>query len=230
MLGSPNRRSRGLRLAVLASAVLAAVAVCAPAAQAARCANDYSYAGVVSQRAGGGIRTTLTVLATPEVPWGHVAGWVGVGGVGQGPGGSTEWVQVGYSGFFGGESHLYFEVTRPGGSPTYNEVKEVHIGDTNRVGVAEMRGRRNWWRVWVNGKPVSQPIHLPGSHRRWEPIATAESWNAGKGTCNGLAYRFSKLAVASRPNAGWHAMRVGQTLQDSPYRVFRQTGGFVARS
>jgi hypothetical protein len=114
--------------------------------------------------------------------------------------------------------------------PTYTDVKAVSVGETNRVGVAEMRGRHNWWRVWVNGRPVSEPIHLPGSHRRWAPIATAESWNAGKGTCNGLSYRFSKLAVASRANAGWHALRVGQTLQDSPYRVFRGAGGFVART
>jgi hypothetical protein len=218
-----------LRCAVLATAALASIAVWAPAAHAAGCGKTYSYAGVASQRTGGGVRATLTVLATPDVPWGHVAGWIGVGGVGRGPSDSSEWVQVGYSGFFGGESHLYFEVARPGGQPTYTDVKTVRVGDATRVAVAEMRGRHDWWRVRVNGLAVSKPIHLPGSHGRWEPIATAESWNAGKGTCNGFAYRFSRLAVASRPNAGWRTLRIGDSFQDPPYRVVPTAGGFIAR-
>jgi hypothetical protein len=201
-----------------------------PDAQAVRCGKAYSYAGVVSARTGDGIRAKLTVLSTPDVPSGHVGAWVGVGGVGQGPGGSTEWIQAGYSGFAGGESHLYYEVVRPGGDPVYTEVKAVAVGETNRVAVAEMRGRLNWWRVWVNGQAVSQPVRLPGSHRRWAPIATAESWNGDTGVCNGFAFRFARLAVAARPNAGWYRLRVGETLADRPYRVVRFRGGFVART
>lgn len=208
---------------------VAALAVLAPDAEAASCAKTYSYAGVVSARTGGGIRTTLTALSAPDVPWGQVGAWVGVGGVGQGPGGSTEWIQAGYSGFAGGQSSLYYEVARPGGQPVYTEVQAVALGETNRVAVVEIAGRPGWWRVRVNGRPVSRAIRLPGSHRRWAPIATAESWNGGTGICNRFAYRFARLAVASRPNAGWYTIRVGETLQDGPYRVVRIRGGFVAR-
>ena len=220
--------AQGVARVVVAAAALA---IAAPApAEAARCSNEYSYAGVASSRVGGGIRATLTVLRTPDVPWGHVGAWVGVGGPGQGPGGSSEWVQVGYSGFFGGESHLYYEVTRPRGQPVYTEVAAVNLGETNRVAVIEIAGRRDWWRVRVNGTPVSRPVHLPRSHRRWRPIATAESWNAGKGVCNRFAYRFSRVAVASRSNAGWATISVGDAFADRPYRVVLFPGGFFART
>ncbi len=42
-----------------------------------------------------GISASLSSLGTPVVESGHVAGWVGVGGPGQGPGGANEWIQVG---------------------------------------------------------------------------------------------------------------------------------------
>ena len=202
-----------------------------PTATAApRCGKAYSYAGLVSERVGYGVRTTLTTLATPRVEWGHVAGWVGVGGAGQGPNGSTEWIQVGYSGFHGGESKLYYEVTLPGQQPTYTAVRDVTAGETHRVGVAEMPSRRNWWRVFVDGRSVSPPIHLPGSHGRWNPVATAESWNAGMQQCNGLAYRFSGTSVATAPGRAWRPLRAAYKLEDPGYRVSVLRSEFVART
>ena len=174
--------------------------------------------------------TTLTTLSSPRVLWGHVAAWVGVGGVGQGPNGTTEWIQVGFNGLYGGENKLYYEVTQPGGRPQYTPIRDVASGDSHRVGVREMRGRRSWWRVWVDGRPVSPPIHLPGSHRRWRPVATAESWNAGMQTCNGLAYRFARTTVATRPGGRWRSLRPGQTLRDPGYATVRPHPTFVART
>ena len=222
-----SRLARWLAALLLTAALSALFASAAPAA--ARCAKTYSYAGLVSSRTGYGVRATLTPLALPTVVSGHVAGWVGVGGVGAGPKGETEWIQVGYSGFAGGESKLYYEVTLPGRQPRYTEV-DAHVaaGERHRVAVVETATRRNVWRVWVDGRAVSRGFYLPGSHGRWQPVATSESWNEGDGTCNGFAYRFSRIAVATRPGDAWRAFAVGYELEDPGYRVTRTDTGFVA--
>ena len=96
---------------------------------------------------------------------------------GLGPGGSDEWLQIGLSGFAGGVSSVYYEVARPGRAPLYTELKtDVRPGETHRIAVLEQHGRAGWWRVWLDGRAASRPIYLPGSHGRWTPMATAESW------------------------------------------------------
>ena len=83
-----------------------------------------------------------------------------------------------------------------------------------KVTVLEMHDRPNWWRVWVNHKPVSPPIHLPESHDRWSPIATAESWDGGTGgTCNTFLYRFRHVSIAHAPGGGWHQLTGGYPIQ-----------------
>jgi hypothetical protein len=220
-----------IRLSAAFVAALVVGAVFASGAVAARtyCAKSYSYAGLIGSQTAHGVRTKLTVVKDPDVRNGHVAGWVGVGGEGMGPNGTTEWIQVGYSGYSWEESTLYFEVTRPYGYPRYTAVQTVQPGESHNVGVSEMRKRHNWWRVWVDGKPVSKPIHLPGSHGTWEPVATAESWNADSGRCNSFKYSFSHVAFATRPNRGWTLLTDAYKLEDSGYRVRRWNGGFVAR-
>jgi hypothetical protein len=222
---------RPSRLAATFVIALAVGALLASGAAAARthCAKTYSYAGLIGNHNAHGIRTKLTAVTTPDVNRGHVAGWVGVGGEGMGPNGTTEWIQVGYSGFGTGQSTLYFEVTRPHGYPSYHAVMDIQPGDSHKVGVSEMRHRRNYWRVWVDGHTVSKPIYLPGSHGTWQPVATAESWNADSGTCNSYAYRFSRLAFATRPNRGWKLMSDAYKLEDTGYRVSRSGTGFSAR-
>jgi hypothetical protein len=197
----------------------------------AGCTKTYSYAGLVSVRPAHGVRATLEALSIPRVSSGHVAGWVGVGGVGAGPRGETEWIQVGYSGLFGGQSQLYYEVTPPNRPPRYTAIDpDLNPGERHTIAVHEVPTRRDWWRVRVDGRPVGAPVHLPGSHGRWRPIATAESWNAGDGRCNAFAYRFSNLRVATRPNRRWRPFEPGQTLQDPGYRVARSQAGFIARA
>ena len=58
-------------------------------------------------------------------------------------------------------------------------LQNVQVGERHRLAVLEMNRRPGVWRVWVDGKPMTDPIVLPGSHRIWKPIATAESWNGG---------------------------------------------------
>ena len=217
----------------LVSTVAAASLFAGTASAAASCGSaSYSYAGLVHANPGHGVRATLTALMAPNVAMGHVAGWVGVGGVGAGPNGETEWIQVGLSGFSGGQSSLYYEITRPGGASRYTAViPDVAPGEAHTVAVLEMFGRRDWWRVWVDRRPVSDPVYLPGSHGRWEPMATAESWNAGTRKCNRFKYLFENVKVAGAPGGGWRQLAAGYTLEDPGYRVVGRTlAGFTATS
>ena len=209
----------------LVAALLAGTFVIAPCAQAV-CSRAYSYAGLVDGRAANGVRASLTALEPPAVEWGHVAGWVGVGGPGAGPNGTSEWVQAGYSGFYGGDTALYVEVKRPHRSPRYREVLAgIPTGATHRVAVVELRTAHNWWHVRVDGRSVSRPVYLPGSHAAWAPVATTESWNAGTDACNGFAYRFARVAV--RRAGEWRGLYRPLELEDPGYRVDRLPTGFV---
>lgn len=227
-------RSRTLML--VSAVLLAGVAVwtSAPTAPAAprSCADGYTYAGRLSATRAHGVRATLTALAQPEVAAGHVAAWVGVGGVGEGPNGSDAWIQVGLSAFPGSESKLYYEVTRPGAPPTYQELDaSVRTGERLRVTVLEMGRRPNHWRVWLNGQPVSEPVHLPKSSGRWRPIATAESWAGTGSACNSFNYRFEGVRVSAAAGGSWRTFVGGYTFLDRGYRVIdRGRATFLAKS
>jgi hypothetical protein len=217
----------------LCAVACTALALAVPGHARACGAAGYTYAGVGSSSVAFGIRTTLTAAAAPNVQGGHVAGWVGVGGVGLGPHGSNEWIQVGLSAFPGsGESNLYYEVARPGRAPEYTEVATaLPAGLARSIAVLEMAHRRNWWRVWVNGTAVSRPVHLPGSHGAWRPIAAAESWAGTGRACNTFAYRFQAVSIAARQGGSWHRLIGGYTFHDAAYQVVRAgAGNFVAKS
>jgi hypothetical protein len=228
--------TRFLHRTGVVAAALAAAAVFAPSASAALWCDgeseSYSYAGVIELRRAHGIVATVTALSAPRVEWGHVAGWVGVGGPNAGPNGEAEWIQVGYSGFYGGESKLYYEVARPGSAPRYHEVDAtVSIGERHRVAVAEIRRRPNWWRVWVDGRAVSDPVYLPGSHGAWQPMAIGETWNAGRPTCNSFTYRFDRVKVAGRAGRAWRRPVDVYELEDRGYRVVRPSAAsFIAQA
>src|SRR5437764_15263524 len=92
--------TKTLRLLLL-TATVATVALSGGAARALACGNStgYSYAGLASPNNAYGISAVISPLDAFDILNGHVAGWVGVGGPGQGPGGSDEWAQIGLSGF-----------------------------------------------------------------------------------------------------------------------------------
>jgi len=197
-------------------------------------ADGYSYAGLASPSHAFGIGATVTPVGPFNILAGHVAGWVGVGGPGQGPNGPDEWSQVGFSGFPSlTGSDLYYELTLPSGQPTYHQIAaNLPIGQTTRFAVLEMHARPNFWRVWVNGSPASQPIYMPGSHDRWSPIATAESWDGGtSGQCNGFLYRFDSVSIAHAPGGGWQPMSgSAMAISSTTTRVRRSgsKGAFLA--
>jgi hypothetical protein len=217
-----------LRLLVVTAAV-SAVVLGGGAARAFACGNNsgYSYAGLGAQSNAFGISAFITPLDAFDILNGHVAGWVGVGGPGEGPNGSNEWIQIGYSGFPSiTGSDIYYEVALPGRFPTYHQVSAgLPNGTLSRVTVLEMYRRPNWWRVWLNHRPVSPPIRLPGSHGRWSPIATAESWDGGTGgACNTFLYRFRHVSIAHAPGGGWHQLTNGYPIQSAATRI-RHLGG-----
>jgi hypothetical protein len=223
-----------LRL-LLVSAAVAVIALGVGAARALACGNSngYSYAGIGAPSAAHGISATITPLNAFDVFNGHVAGWVGLGGPGEGPNGSNEWLQVGYSGFPGlTGSDIYYEVALPGRVPSYHQLSAgLPIGTVAKVAVLEMRNRPNWWRVWLNHKPASQPILLPQSHNRWSPIATAESWDGGTGgACNTFLYQFRHVSIAGTGGGGWHQLTGGFPIHSASTRVQRRHGaaGFFA--
>jgi hypothetical protein len=228
--------TKTLRLLVVTAAV-AAVAL-GGAARALACGNStgYSYAGVGAASPAHGISAIISPLNAFDILNGHVAGWVGVGGPGQGPGGTNEWLQIGYAGFPGVlGSDIYYEVAQPGRFPTYHQVAAaLPVGSVSKVAVLEMRNRPDTWRVWLNHKPVSPPIYLPQSNNRWSPIATAESWDGGGGggdrACNTFLYRFRHVSIAHATGGGWHQLTGGFPIQSAVTRVQRARGssGFFA--
>ena len=92
-------------------------------------------------------------------------------------------------------------------------LQNVQVGERHRLAVLEMNRRPGVWRVWVDGKPMTDPIVLPGSHRIWKPIATAESWNGGVQTCNGFGFRFDRVGVARSLGGSWRTFSPGLHLR-----------------
>jgi hypothetical protein len=218
----------------LATLAVAAAAFAGPSsAFACGGSSGYTYAGMSSASNAYGISARVTPLSGFDVLNGHVAGWVGVGGPGQGPGGTDEWLQVGLSGFpeFPG-NQVYYEVALPHRYPAYHQVAaNLPFGQPVKVAVLEMHNRPNWWRVWLNHRAVSQPIRLPASHGAWSPIATAESWDGGSGgACNSFLYRFRHIKIARAPGGGWHPLSSSYEITDPMTRLRRSTrrAAFIA--
>jgi hypothetical protein len=177
--------------------------------------SGYTYAGHQATYAGHGVRATITPTTLPNVAAGHVAGWVGVGGPGQGADGEDAWIQVGIASMHGLEPLVYGEITRGGRQPQFILLEQgVDVGESRRVAVLEMSRRPGWWRIWVNGKAVTKPVHLPGSSGRWAPIATAESWNGGQAACNSFSYRFERVSVSYGGGGSWRPFVSGHQFLD----------------
>jgi hypothetical protein len=211
------------RLALLCSALVAL----GTAGPAAACAiGDYAYAGIESKSPAHGVAATISAAST-HVEGGHVAGWVGVGGYGFGPSGSDVWLQVGLASFDDLQTKLYYEVTQPGAEPAYHELATVASGERHRVAVLETT-KRNWWRVWVDGRAATEAVFLPGSHGAWQPNVTGESWDGGTRACNAFGYRFERVEIATRPAGGWRKLSRFRVLQDKGMRLTTSAAGFLA--
>ncbi|MBA3432827.1 MAG: hypothetical protein H0U08_01910 [Actinobacteria bacterium] len=228
-------------LAVTAGAlVVAALAGESDTAVASRstCAAEagnggYTYAGHQASARGHGVRATITPTRALQVESGHVAGWVGVGGPGQGANGEDAWIQVGIASVQETEPYLYAEITRGGRYPKLIVLDDsVQVGESRNVAVLEVAGKPGSWSVWLDGKPATAPVTLRGSSGRWAPIATAESWNGGHAACNEFAFRFEQVSVAHGSGGSWRPFVSGHRFLDKGYalRALSSQNAFLASS
>jgi hypothetical protein len=173
----------------------------------------YSYAGHQAAQRSHGVRATITLTRKPSVDAGHVAGWVGVGGPGQGARDGDAWIQAGIASLRGLGTVLYAEITREGRGRELIVVEDgVALGHAYRVAVVELARRPGWWQVRVDGRPATPPVRMRGSSGRWAPIVTAESWNGGTPTCNAFGFRFERVSVLSRDS--WRPFESGYRFLD----------------
>ena len=206
------RMTKPLPLLLVSAALACAALGGAAHALAGGISEGYSHAGTRAPGNAYGISARIAQLDAPDIVNGHVAGWVGVGGHGQGPRGSSEWLRVGSAAFPNiTGSDIYYEVALPGAYPTYHEVSAgVTLGRYTKLTVLEMHNRPNWWRVWVNRRPVSAPIRLPASHHGLLPTARSECWDGGTGgTCSDFPYSFRDVSIARAPGGDWQQLAGG---------------------
>lgn len=212
------RLSLATVLGTLALAALVGASSDAGAGRTSCSANaaGYSYAGHQATHRGHGVRATITPLRAPRVTAGHVAGWIGVGGPGLGPNGEDLWMQAGVAAVPGTAPFSYVEIKRGSRAPQLLIVEEgLAAGRARRLAILEMGGRPGWWRAWVDGQAVTEPVHLPGSSERFAPVATAESWNGGEEVCNTFAFRFERVSVSYGGGGSWRPFVSGHRFLDA---------------
>ena len=207
--------TKPFRLLFLTAAVVAVALSGAAGAPARGNSEGYSYAGVKALSNAYGISAQIAQISALDILNGHGAGWVGVGGPGQGPHGSNEWLRVGYATFPGiTGSDLYYEVALPGHYPSYHQLSTgVTVGTYTKVTVLEMHNRPNLWRVWVNHKPVSAPIRLPKSYDGLMPTVTSE--NSDGGTGGRSIYSFRHVSIARAPGGDWQQLTDADPIQST---------------
>ncbi len=218
--------------AVAALALNAGTALAVPVSTPApSCSSSaYAYAGLYSNAPAAGIEANVTALAIADVPYGHVAAWIGIGVMNAGPSGQAEWLQAGLATSAGLGGQLYAEITQPGLPPRYLTLASgVTAGTAYQLAVVRVAGRADSWRVLVDGIPATAPVSLPGSSA-FAPMAMSESWNGGEPDCNGFSYRFDRLRIANAQGQ-WAPLTNTSTLADDGYQVIdRSTAGFTALS
>jgi hypothetical protein len=134
--------------------------------------------------------------------------------------GEDAWIQAGVASMPGMDPFLYAEITRDGRDPEFILIEQgVPVGRSHRIAVLEMSGQPGWWRIWVDGDAVTEPVRLRQSSGRWAPIATAESWNGGEPACNSFSFRFERVSVSYGGGGSWRPFVPGNRFLDGGYRL-----------
>ena len=189
-------------LIVAATWVATAPAAGARAATAPCATTGYFYDGVATTRFVRGIAATVEATRLPTVRSGHVAAWVGVGGVHEGPAGANSWLQTGLVALPHGSLRLYVEYVFPRHSRRFLDLGPAYVGRTYLIAVAEVRSGR--WRASVDGVTAGPPVRVPSAEGGWRGVATAETWTAGRAACNHSSYSLG--FVSERDDRGhWRA-------------------------
>jgi hypothetical protein len=196
----------------LASPSLAGTGTCTP---------GYSYAGYAGRDGVNGVAATISAPALPSVLTGHAAAWVGVGGIREGRGNASEWLQAGIAAFPRVGLRLYVEEVSRGDKRRFSDLGPALVGRRYRVRVVETG--LDVWHAFLNGRPVGKPAYLPTARGSWRPVATAESWTAPRSSCNRYAYRFE--GVSALESDRWRALGEAERLGSG---VTRERSGFSA--
>jgi hypothetical protein len=178
---------------VAVASLVAAPAPASPGAGVRSCARGYSYAGYAGREGSSQVAATIAALSAPSVETGHAAAWVGVGGIHAGRGGKSEWLQAGLAAFPRTGLRLYVESVSRGRRRRFVDLGPAAVGRGYRFSVRETRA--DIWRAFVNGRAVGKPAYLPTAGGSWRPVVTAESWAAGRASCNRYVYRFGAVSV-----------------------------------
>ena len=187
------------------------------------CVHGYSYAGYASRDGVTGVAARIRALRLPSVQSGHAAAWVGVGGIHEGPGGASEWLQAGVAAFPGAGLRLYVESVSRGDGRRFVDLGHAVVGRRYRVRIVETR--RDVWHALVDGRAVGASAYLPTTGGSWRAVATAESWAAGHAACNRYAYRFDGVSVSHASD--WSALGDAEAVGAG---VRRDRSGFLASS
>jgi hypothetical protein len=217
---------RGRAVAASAFAAVASLVVApslaAPSQAGVRpCTPGYSYAGLAGRQGASGVAATISAREPAAVLTGHAAAWVGVGGNHQGPGGASEWLQAGIAAFPRVGLRVYVESVSRGEPRRFLDLGPARVHRRYRVRVAETG--RDVWRAFVNGDAVGRPAYLPTIRGSWRPVATAESWSAGRAACNRYAYRFDGVSVLH--SRRWGALGAAEQVGAG---ISRGRAGFIA--
>jgi hypothetical protein len=205
--------------AFVAVALIVAPSVASPSVRP--CTHGYTYAGYASRGGTDGVAATINAVRRPSVYTGHVAAWVGVGGIHAGPGGANEWIQAGVAAFPGKGLRRYVEEVSPGQARRFVDLGPAVQGRRYHVRVIETG--RDVWRAFIDGRAAGAAAYLPTRAGAWRAVATAESWAAGRAGCNRYGYRFETVAV--RRAARWNPLVDGEAVGAS---VTRAGDGFSA--
>jgi hypothetical protein len=157
------------------------------------CTPGYSYSGFAGRLGASGVAATISARTAAAVQTGHAAAWVGVGGSHQGPNGASEWLQAGIAAFPVVGLHVYVEEVSRGDKRRFIDLGPASVRRRYLVRVVETG--RDVWQAFVDGRAVGKPAYLPTTGGSWRPVATAESWTAGRAACNRYAYSFDDISV-----------------------------------
>jgi hypothetical protein len=201
----------------LVAALVAAFAL-APEAQAGAACGEpgYSYAGLRTAVGVRGVRARVTALDPALIADGQVVAWVGVGRATV-PG-KRGAIRVGLLATNGEANRLYYEILRPEGWRTFVGAY-VAPGERHQIAVLELARRPGWWRVWIDGSPVSAALNLRGRGGR-TAMATAETWRGNTGTCTPFQYRFAHISVLT-PDRSWRGLKRSRRVVDSGFELVR---------
>ncbi len=157
------------------------------------------------------------------MPSGHVAAWVGVGGIHEARGGASAWLQAGIAAFPGRGLRLYVEAVSFRRPRRFVDLGPAATGRQYRFEVTAVG--RDLWQASVDGRVVATPAYLPTGGGAWRGVATAESWATGRAPCAAFGYRFE--AVSTLGATGWRPLANAQLVGRG---VSRDRAGFSSVS